>query len=329
MALSAFFAQEDIIVDWVTFSLIALFMFSFIIQSFLLQKKCYPLFLFRVLIVIFLIFQVGWRHINFAPSHQIFTQETGDSYDEQDDLLGFRLSPNLHNAQLCRIRQIMGNDTLCKICYSSDSLCRRISDDAFTEEYLVNQSHPGNHAVFLGCSFTFGDGLMYSSTFPYLFEELNPDYKSYNYGVPGFGPHQIALLFDDRVNTINEEAIPEKKGFALYTYIDDHLNRVYGGSIYLRWAPFLSRNHDVYIENDSLTIKKRSQAQLKFANFLNQTTLFRIFDVQFSYPKKETFYKRFASIINYTAKKYWELKPDNHFYVSIYPGYGIDLNWVQ
>jgi hypothetical protein len=39
----------------------------------------------------------------------------------------------------------------------------------------------------------------------------------YNYGVSGWGQNQIALLFDKRVNTINEDATLEEKDFALYT----------------------------------------------------------------------------------------------------------------
>jgi len=194
------------------------------------------------------------------------------------------------------------------------------------EEYLASRNQVSNHAVFFGCSFTFGDGLMYSSTFPYLFEKLNPDYKSYNYGASGFSPQQIALLFDKQVNIINSETVPEKKGFALYTYINDHLNRVYGGSRFLRWGYLVP---DMYIENDSLIIKKWSKTRLLCSKVFKDVNLLSNFDINFCYPHKKSFYERFAGIINYTAKKYWEPFPDNHFYVSIYPGQDKDLNWTQ
>ena len=319
MAIAAFVALSAIVVDWVTFCFIALFLLSFILQSLLLQKKCYPLFLFRVLIVILLGFQVGYRmYGNTRPSSSI--RSIGSSYLESDDFLGFRVKPNLHDNWNWAI---LKNDTLIKVCYSTDSLSRRIPDDAF--EYSMTHTHSGKHALFFGCSFTFGEGLMYSSTFPYLFESLNPDYKSYNYGVSGFGPHQIALLLDNQINTINEETIPEVKGFALYTYIDNHLNRVYGSSECLGWSACRS---NVYIENDSLVIKEWPQAQLILAKLLNYINLFNVFDIKNNYPQDASFYNRFASIINYMAKKYWELKPGNHFYVGIYPGYDKDLNWT-
>ena len=296
------------------------FLLTIILQSLFLLKRCYLLFIFRVLIAILLGSQLVWiiaQKTIFPPMVGV-----GEPYSE-NDLLGFQLTPNLHDAWQW---QIIKKDTLVAISISSDSCSRRIPDDAFMKEYAMPQLHPDKHALFLGCSFTFGFDLMYASTFPYLFEKVNPDYKSYNYGVSGFGPHQMALLFDKRVNTINEETVPERKGFALYTYIDAHLDRVYGGSDYLRWVHCLPPN--VYIENDSLVIKEWPQKQLRNAKLLNSITLLRKF-IKLNYPKKEAFYKRFASIINYMAKQYWELNPDNHFYVSIYPGYDVDLNWIQ
>ena len=307
--------------------LVVLFVLTFIFQSLILRRKCYPLYFLRVLIVILLGFQLA-SIVKISTGEKVVLEEKGVIY-KQDNLLSWLLMPNVHDAWSWKL---VGKDTIVKVCISTDSFSRRIPDDAFMKEYTMNQNHPDRHAVFLGCSYTEGAGLNYFSTFPFMFEQLNPDYKSYNYGVSGFGPHQIALLFDKRVNTINEEAIPEERGFALYTYIDDHLNRVYGSSYYLRlpsWTPSLP---NVYIENDSLVIKKWSITQLAYAKLFKELALFRKFDIHFGYgyPFEESFYKRFAEIINYTAKKYWEFKPDNYFYVGIYPGrHSVDLNWIQ
>jgi len=324
IALSALFSHNNkVAVDWVMMCLIALFVLSLILQSLLLQKRCYPLYVFRVLIVILFAFQLTGMIYNNTIREQY--RDFGESYCEENDLFRFRLKKNLHNAWY---GQTYRNDTLFKICFSIDSLSCRIPDDEFMEEYLKNSNHPDKHALFLGCSFTFGNGLTYSSTFPYLFEELNSDYKSYNYGIPGCGPSQIALLFDHRANVIKKESIKESDGFALYTYIDDHLNRVYGGSNFFRWS-HSTLPPNIYVENDSLVLKKWSKAYLLYVNGLNRIALLRLFDIEINYPKTESFYKRFASIINYTAKKYWKLKPGNHFYVSVYPGYGMDLKWTQ
>ena len=316
LAISKFFAHEA----WGVPGLISLFLMAFIFQKLFLLKKCYMLFLFRILVFFLLAVQVLWNlsGATLVPiSHGVYNRLDPNS------LVGAYLQPNLRNVPIV---YTLNNDTICSMTLSVDSCHRRVPDDNCVEEYLMNLHHPCKHALFLGCSFTFGWGLMCSSTFPYLFETLNPDYKSYNYGVSGYGPHQLALLFDKRVDMINETSISERDGFALYTYIDDHLNRVYGGSKYLIWS-YCPPN--VYVENDSLIIKKWPLIRRLNARILDEIRLFRFFEITQHYPKSENFYKRFASLINYTAKKYWELKPGNHFYVGIYPGYDKDLNWIQ
>lgn len=243
---------------------------------------------------------------------------------ENDSILGFRVKPNQHDTQ---VTESIGEDTIFSVVFSTDSVSRRIPDDTFLRQDSIHAHSPGRHALFLGCSFTFGHGLMYSSTFPCLYEQLNPGYKSYNYGVPGFGPHQVALLFDQRTGIINDSSLREKGGFALYTYIDDHMNRVYGGSDYLYWWSHATRL--IFVEHDSLVIHECSQFQLLVAKLITENGLCRHFGITLQYPHTQTFYKRFADIINYSARKYWELNPDNHFYIGIYPGYGIDLNWTR
>jgi hypothetical protein len=183
------------------------------------------------------------------------------------------------------------------------------------------------HALFLGCSWTFGEGLECTSSFPFLFEQLNKDYKSYNYGYSGFGPHQIALLFDEGINTINQTTIKEPKGFALYTFMFDHLDRVYEGSKYLRWA----KNYnipEIYIENGSLIVRPTPFWKKIVADFFNNVGLAQMLGIQFGFPHTEEFYKRFADIISYTAKKYWEINPDGDFYVGIHSGENYNLEWI-
>ena len=46
---------------------------------------------------------------------------------------------------------------------------------------------------------------------------------------------------------------------------------------------------------------------------VNSETL-KYFNINFWYPKKTSFYKRFANIINVTATSYWDLKPKGKFH---------------
>jgi hypothetical protein len=229
----------------------------------------------------------------------------------KDPVLGFRIDRNIHGVYNTAF---LGNDTIYHVRYSTDSLGRRISEDTLVTDTIGSMNK--KHALFLGCSLTFGEGLNYTSTIPFLFEQRNRDYQSYNYGNRGWGPHQMALLFDEGVNTINRSVVKESNGSAIYTFLEDHLNRVYGGSYYLNWA---GDTPDIYIENDSLVIRDRSKMHLFLAYIINNVGLVRMFQVERNYPKTEIFYKRFADIVSYMAKKYWEINPEGDFYVGVYP----------
>jgi hypothetical protein len=182
------------------------------------------------------------------------------------------------------------------------------------------------HILLLGCSFTFGEGLPYHETIGYDFETALKKYNAYNYGIIGSGPHQFALLFKPGIDIINKTAVRQDSGFAIYTYVDDHLNRVYGGSRYLSYG---SSSPDVYVENNELIAKKRSGFAFWLNSYSNKSQLLQYFNVAATYPKSEDFYRRFAGIINYTASKYWALYPGNKFLVGLYPAFAQDTAWVK
>jgi hypothetical protein len=100
--------------------------------------------------------------------------------------------------------------------YVMDAKARRIP------EFPVNPAGD-RHALFFGCSFTFGMGLPATDTLPWRFAaESAGGYLPFNYAMPGHGPSHMYLrtgmdeLFDD---------IPRERGIAVYSFIDDHLNR--------------------------------------------------------------------------------------------------------
>ena len=304
-----------------TFNLFIAFIFSFILQSLLLLKKSYVFYLIRILLIVFICFEIIFGRLNYKNDSKKARVEE-DTYNEENPILGYRMRPNISRFKCLKI---FGKDTIYNVLYSSDKYSRRVADYIDTIEPATIKS---KHALFLGCSYTFGEGLPYESTFSYLFEKNNPDYKSYNYGYKGYGPHQSALFFKDGVNTLNKEAIEQNEGFAVYTFINDHLNRVYGGSIYLSYGHMTP---DVYINNNKLVSKKRSKFRLLLAEFLINSQTMKYFHIRFSYPKTEAYYKRFADIINYTADQYIQLFPKSNFYVGLFPNFheATDSAWVK
>jgi hypothetical protein len=81
------------------------------------------------------------------------------------------------------------------------------------------------YALFLGCSYTFGVGVVDDKTLPAYFSRLAPEYRTYNFAYPGWGPHQSLFIMDKGYvrNIVNE-----KDGVGFYTYIDDQAFRVNG-----------------------------------------------------------------------------------------------------
>jgi hypothetical protein len=84
--------------------------------------------------------------------------------------------------------------------------------------------------VFVGCSFTFGEGVNDNETMAYYASQLLPQRKVYNYGLMGGSPGEAAFFL--RSIKVPEE-VPEKTGTVIYTFIDDHIRRVVGTMRYI------------------------------------------------------------------------------------------------
>lgn len=299
----------------IKFFLLLVFFISFIIQFLLLKRSSFALYVVRTLVVILFLFEFILGKVNHAKS-AAGPAEVYDNFTEAAPLVGFRLTPGLAGAR----SMLAGKDTIYNVLYASDAYGRRV---AFNNIDSVIANY---HALFLGCSYTFGHGLNFDATFPYLFQQQDTNYRSYNYGFEAWGPNQLALLFDPGINTINRDAVREQHGFAIYTFINDHLNRVYGGSDYLAFTP---ATPDVYVNINELVIKKRSRLQVITAKLLNESETLKYFNIKNWYPTTENYYKRFAAIINYTALKYSEQFNGSKFYVGLYPMPNKDTAWIK
>ncbi|MDR1783010.1 MAG: hypothetical protein LBR13_01940 [Dysgonamonadaceae bacterium] len=302
------------------YGFIALFALSLLVQYTLLRRKNYGFYLFRVILVFFIIFQVygiieSRKEVRSLPA-------PGTVYvigAEYNGIGGF----NERNIST-KFTKLFGQDTVYSVNYTLDSVGRRIDENTF------DTAAKARHAIFLGCSFTFGEGVDNNSTFPAIFERKNPQYKSYNYGISGTGPSHSVLFFDKKVNTINKETVKESDGFALYTFINDHLNRVYGSGAYITYAQLNSPN--VFVDGDSLTVTCFPRMHFRKGKLYNYVYLLKKAGLRFEYPRTEDFYKRFAGIINCTARKYRDFNPNGKFFVAIYPYSSYrnkDLNWLK
>ena len=297
-------------------TLALLFILSYVIQFSLLKKDSYLFYILRVLLVVFIFFEVFTGFVGSSEESSIRIR--GD-FGIQDSVLGWRLKPGIQSEKSI---QIFRGDTISVGSYSSDKFSRRIPDGVLSiPDYVSSNNNPSKHAIFLGCSFTFGSGLHYTSTFPHIFETFNPDFKSYNYGYKAFAPNQISLLFSEGVNTINHSTIEQHEGFALYTYIDAHLDRVHGHNF---GSPI------VYSNGDSLVVTEKSFGEKLIMTYMNSSNTLNFFNIYYSHPNNELFYERFAELINYSANRYWDLFENSKFYVGIYPSmHAQNTEWIR
>lgn len=291
--------------------------FSIILIEPFFKKNLYY---FRLVFIVLFILEASFTKIKNAGlfvNHNLNLATTNKVIPTKEiKKIGYIFKPN----SFVEIITIQDSDTLSTVQYCSDNLGFRVN--CKQEDNSVKK----NFMCFLGCSFTFGLGVDYNNTFGEIFEKKNASFKSYNFGCFGYGPHQIALQLNKQNEITNKKNISENDGYFCYTYIDDHLNRVYGGSDYLKYGYITS---DVYFEKNKLIVKKRNHLKNAICEIIRNSNFLSFFSVKLNYPKTEKFYSRFAGIINFINKRTKILRPNSKFIIGIYPTFGNDLNWTK
>jgi hypothetical protein len=197
--------------------------------------------------------------------------------------------------------------------YTTDSLGRRVTGNNITQ--------PRNrYALFLGCSITFGVMVDDRQSLPSIFERLDGTYRSYNYGVSGYGTHHLLSLFENR-NLRSEVA--EKDGVAFYIFFYGHIGRAIGDmDTYMSWnnnSPFY------YIDGDQIKRNKdfRSGRVLisRFYEFFSKTYFCRYFDIHLPGKFRDHHYRFVARLIKEASRKYKEQFGNENFYVVLSPGW--------
>ena len=137
--------------------------------------------------------------------------------------------------------------------YSINSFVEKQDNDnydiIFDSKYTMYENHYGEFRytlcnenskeayIFLGCSFTFGDGCGDNETLPYYFSELfNFKKNVINLGVPGKSTNTALNILNN--NVFDELLIPQTKiKYFFYSLIEDHIirnfSKVYAQDYYL------------------------------------------------------------------------------------------------
>lgn len=227
----------------------------------------------------------------------------------QDEWVGYKPIPN-HQM----IHKVRGDDEIIISATSTiDGFGRRVTPGADLDQRK-------KFILFFGCSYTFGWGVNDDETLPYFVQELAPDYHAYNYGVNGYGTQQVLAKLE--TNTVRSE-VTENKGIFIYTFIDDHVNRVAGT---MRFHLNRGGVTPYYgLEDDQL---------VRYGNFVSGRPVTAIFYYlvgnsqvakyfNFNYPTiNTTHYVLTARIIKESCNLFAAQFGSDDCYVLLYPGNG-------
>ena len=176
--------------------------------------------------------------------------------------------------------------------------------------------------LFFGCSVTFGEGVADDETWPFYVSQMAKDFTVYNYGVFGYGPQQMLVKLQDP-ELLNE--VDEKKSAILvYTYIDNHIERVIG-SLAANWTrkvPYFVRDGENHLIRKGSFISGRPFLTHLY-DLMNKSALIRFLYGRLHFPRiSEEDIKLTARIIEESRNLFRERFKSNNFYVVIYPGNG-------
>ncbi len=99
--------------------------------------------------------------------------------------------------------------------------------------------------LFLGGSFTFGEGVNDHETLPSAYAQLSEDVMVRNYGFHGYGPHQSLMTLEEDILQ-DSSLFTYEEGHVYYLFIPDHIKRMLGR------APWDTRGPYLYLEEGIL-----------------------------------------------------------------------------
>lgn len=225
-----------------------------------------------------------------------------------DDNLGYKPRPA---CQVQSVKQV-NKETIYSVIYSIDDNSRRIS--------ISNSDMADKFALFFGNSVSFGEGVNDHETLADQFVQNTPDFHSYNFGFCGYGPNQmLAILQEDSINISDSYT----DGFAVYTYMDDHLGRALGTMRPIsQWA---SSTPYYDLDKEGILVRKGSFSsgrylKTKFYFYLGKSKILQLANIDLPLKFNEEHYKSVASIINESAKLYSQKFKNSNYYVLVFPG---------
>lgn len=258
-----------------------------------------------------------WR-INVARSREAVYSSSYSGFFPRDTELGYKPPSNA----VGRITLHKRGRLVYDVVYSIDSLSRRIVPQTAVEGR-------SRHAVFFGCSNTFGDGLNDGETLPAQFAQYAETFHVYNYAYSGYGPqHALAHL---QVAAF-QGGIVETNGVAFYVYLPEgHEKRVIGAmSVFNTWGSHLpcykfDQAGNVERVGDFVSARPVRNA---FYRFLGRSQILKLSRLDVPPAVTASDYRLTAAILAESAALYERKFPGSRFYVVVFPTLVKDLRII-
>jgi hypothetical protein len=172
------------------------------------------------------VYLAGWQGLGFAAKleRQDHLLEEGgstpdiDNWINNDEVRGYAPAKNARVSSIATL----GHEKIYDVIYTTDQYGLRVSPhDLDKSPASANNSE---NMVFFGCSCTFGEGVQDNETWPYLVEEKSGGkYKSYNFAMEGYGPHQMLRMLETGfIDTVHFDKKPK---VAIYLALPQHIIR--------------------------------------------------------------------------------------------------------
>jgi len=196
------------------------------------------------------------------------------------------------------------------VIYTIDDFGRRVTP-------IQNKDGRGKFILFLGCSYTYGEGVQDDQTLPAYVGALTDKYMPYNYGFHGRGPHDVLALLD-KIDFKKE--LPQRNGILIYTFMLDHINRSVGSMSIVDW----NHDHVYYARNTKKdfervgTFETACPIQTKLYLFLRKSSFLKLLHVSLPRIGHQQITLT-ADLINAAKTRFLNQYPQGKFIVNIYP----------
>jgi hypothetical protein len=223
-----------------------------------------------------------------------------------DDILGFAPA----RKQSIRSRLYKGNKLVYDVVYTIGDNGLRISPP-----YASND--PYHCVVFFGDSFTFGEGVNDYETMPYLVGKLS-GYNVYNFGFPGYGPHQMLAALE---HGVVKEIVECRPHIAIYQALPrDHIARSAGLSSWDKHGPryiLLSDDTLKYTGHfDENAIAKPATVISRVGAQIDKSLFYKKYFKHYSINDGDA--KLFLEIVDASRKTFADIYPGSNFHVILW-----------